>query len=91
MIYAQELAEKDYYNERLELLTNKTSNTFRGDVRLTCATAGNKTGGRNKNLETLHGFLQQAKPGLELTLAQLTHMFKGYLNEAMDYEVESVK
>ena len=93
--YAQELAEQDYYNERLELLTNETAHNFQhdvqGDVRLTCVTAGDSTGGLTKNLETLHGFLQQAKPDLKLTLAQLTSMFKGYLNDAMDYEVESVE
>ncbi|MBI96018.1 hypothetical protein CL656_02630 [bacterium] len=84
-ILTQEAVEKDYYNERLELLTNKTSKFLRVDVCLTCA-----TGGLTKNLETLHGFLKQAKPDLELTLAQLTLMFKGYLNDAKGYEVESV-
>ena len=57
-IHAQELTEQDYYNKRLELLTNKTSNTFRGDVRLTCTTAGISTGGLTKNLETLYEFLK---------------------------------
>ena len=88
-ILTQEEVEKEYYDRRLELLTNNTSNTFRGDVRLTCATAGDKTGGLKRNLETLYGFLQQAKPDFELTLAQLTLMFKGCLGEAMNYEVES--
>ena len=91
LIYAEKLAERDYYDARLKLLTSKTTNTFEGNVILTCATAGYRTGGRNKNRETLHGFLQQAKPDLELTLAQLTSMFKGYLKEALRYEVESVE
>jgi hypothetical protein len=89
--YAQELVEKEYYNQRLELLTNNTTKTFRGEVRLTCATAGNRTGGLKKNLEALNEFLKQAKLELGLSLEELTIMFKGYLKEAMDYEVESVE
>ena len=89
----QEEVEKEYYNRRLELLTNETAHNFQhdvqGDVRLTCATAGDRTGGLKKNLETLHGFLQHAKPDLELTLDQLTSMFNGYLYDALKYKVES--
>ena len=94
-ILTQEEVEKEYYNRRLELLTNETAHNFQhdvqGDVRLTCATAGVSTGGLKKNQQTLYGFLRQAKPGLELTLVQLTFMFKGFLREAMKYEVESVE
>ena len=93
LIYAYKLAEEEYYNKRLELLTNKTAHNFQydfqGGVRLTCATAGNGTGGLKRNLETLHGFLQQAKPDLNLSLDQLTNMFKRYLMDASMYEVES--
>ena len=87
--YAQELVEQQYYNKRLELLTNKTAHDVQGNVRLTCATAGISTGGLKKNLQTLYEFLKQAKPDLGLSVEQLTSMFKGYLNKAMDYEVES--
>ena len=87
--YAQELTEQEYYDERLELLFN-TTYILEGELCLTCATAGGRTGGLTKNLETLHGFLRQAKPDLELTLVELTYMFKGYLQDARDYEVESV-
>jgi len=78
----------------LELLTNVNAYDFsdsKGNVILTCATAGNRTGGLKKNLETLHGFLKQAKSDFNLTLEQLTSMFKGYLKESRDFEVESVE
>jgi hypothetical protein len=91
LIYAEELAEKQYYDSRLKLLTNDTAHNFDGVVRLTCATAGNRTGGLKKNLEALNEFFKQAKPDFELTLAQLTLMYKGCLGEALYYEVESVK
>ena len=91
LIYGFKLAEKAYYETRLDLLTNDTAHNFEGAIRLTCATAGNRTGGLKKNLETLYGFLQQAKPDLELTLTQLTLMFNGFLMEAVFYEVESAK
>ena len=83
LIYAYKLAEDEYYNKRLELLTNNTSNIFRGDVRLTFATTGVGTGRLTKNLETLYEFLKQVESDFELTLVQLTSMFKGYLNEAI--------
>jgi hypothetical protein len=62
----------------LELRTNDTAHNFRGDLRLTCVTAGNRTGGLNKNLETLYVFLKQAKPDMALSLEQLTFLYKGY-------------
>ena len=88
--YAQEQVEKQYYNKRLALLTGNTAHDFSGDVRLTCATAGISTGGLKGNLETLHVFLKQAKPDFDLSLDQLTLMFKGFLMQALCYEVESV-
>ena len=88
--YAVELVETKYYNERLALLTGNTAHDFSGDVRLTCATAGDRSGGLKKNLETLYEFLKQAKPDFDLSLEELILMFKGYFRQALEYEVESV-
>ena len=89
--YAQERTEQEYYDERLELLTSNTAYTFEGELCLTCATAGDSTGGLTKNLETLHGFLKQAKPDFNLSLEELTLMFKGYFRQALEYEVGFVE
>ena len=78
--YAQDLCEQKYHDDRWELLTNETANNYSGNLK--CATSHN----HKKNLKTLHDFLKELKPDLEMSLDDLQKTFRGYLMEALAYE-----
>ena len=77
---AEDLCEQKYHDDRWELLTNETANNYSGNLK--CATSHN----HKKNLETLHAFLKELKPELEMSLDDLQNTFRGYLKEVLDYE-----
>jgi hypothetical protein len=77
---ALDLCEQKYHDYRLELLTNKTANDYPANLK--CATSPN----HKKNLKTLHDFLKELKPDLEMSLDDLRKTFRGYLMEALAYE-----